>query len=246
MEGTRLNTVPGRARLLLRENLALALSVAATFVVALRLLAAADLNVETALAILQNLGPGNVLLATVLGFLPVLISVGLAACVALMLRPRFEGRRAYAWASAVLAGLSFFVVPWQFLAALATAMSVDGLQSIAAHRWGRRTRRARAAQMFGAALDAVAGLAIVYVFLAIQPWLAPEVVNVGGHDTVAYVLKSDAQGAVLLSEADRHVLYLTHPLRAREVCMRTTGPFDGLPLYKLVFGAHSYPTCPGR
>jgi hypothetical protein len=232
----------------LLDHLGIVLAIGASMLVALRISIIANLNPVTALAILQNLGVANVLVGTLLSVYPLI--VGLAFVVAAIYAIRRKSAVA-GWVAYGLAVLSFFVVPWNMFVPLSILAVFKALRerSRRPRKSGGDALPGRTRQRLHRWGDALAVWFVVtwsvISLFAIQPWLAPEVVETVEGDTyVAYVLRDGSDGAALLRQRARHVIYLEDGLERREICQGLTSGFDERSLYETLVNLERYPKCP--
>ena len=230
---------------MVQAHLSLLLGLTLTALVALRVLAAANFDAVTALAILQNVGVGTVLLTTVIAVIPAVacLAAGITAVGAFLV----PARRSWLSAVAVFAGsIALVSAPLTILGSTGLAV----MTVVARRCWFRG--RSRHGGKFAAKLSAVwdrgttAALMLVppMFFLWLQPWLAPEVIeDAGGTARLAFVL-DDEPRPVLLDFKTRRVTYLDAPLAHRTVRTKRCPLFDGQTLRGWADrGAGRYPLC---
>lgn len=217
----------------LRDHLGLILTFSASLLVAIRLLTIANLNPVTALAILQTVGVGDVLVGTLLSLVsPVIV---LLLILAARLVGDHVGKVRYWMTFVIVVVLGLFLVDEQIFL---TSLVVSVASFVAPWRRQRdRTRpskwRARARRVMIPLRIIVAAIYVgffVASLFAVQPWLATEdvVLSDGTHET-AFVLEASSDGAVLLLQKNRAVVYEPE-LLDRKVCQSSVTIFLNPPI----------------
>ena len=247
------STLGNKLARLVQEHLALAITGAVFVTIGLRVLAASRGNVSTALSLLQNADPVEVVVGMgiqLLPWIPLLVASVLvymrdtsteaidtnrpalgfgyrAGGVALIISSLL-GPFHWIYVVGLVVGALAILTGW----ALSRGSTLFGDRGNRSHHWSR------------SALLALT--AIVYLFLALSPtmWLPRERIMHGdGKGTVGYVLKSDFVATVVLTSRTRDVKHiLTRTLDGREICV-LEDPKRPL-LFRLFGGAQpEYPRC---
>ena len=204
----------------LREHLGLAIAVAGALAVVFRLLAVAEYDTDTALAILQISGTAEIAVGTLMTVLPLVEMLGLAVlAIAILVFDGPRSRLAVLVGAAVVLALAVSFAPYSPL--------LDGFYVVLVPLAlvGRRLIRGTAP---GDADDikrksVIALLACVAVMLAgsvafgPSAWLPAEAVVADGQPYVGYVLTSGSDGASLLLDQSRRVVHVG-PLTRRVLC----------------------------
>ncbi|MFL5894950.1 MAG: hypothetical protein ACJ76Z_07535 [Thermoleophilaceae bacterium] len=222
-----------------------------------------DFDIPTALALYDSAGATEILLGTLLGFLPYLLPIaafaGVWSAVRMTRRSAGWSARAAAWALAAVAGA---LSAWGFALVMGALLAVYGAIVVvlvrAADRrhvrmHGSRSDYRRPRERSAAGPAAVVALASFFVVSLTTPWVPPELVRVKpaagvdfrpadaftrvGSDLqgTAYVM-GDAQGwLTLLSYRNRRVVRIpADALVSRHVCRRSV-PIPRESLVQLLF-----------
>lgn len=243
------------AKTLLREHLTLVLTFVAGAFTAVRVLATANLDPVTALAIIQNVGPGYVLISTFVVVVPLFLAASFAVTID---RLAFGKCRTFIWQTAFwMLGLGcFFLVPWFLL----VGAVFWGLLRFASNRMARKIRlrmpqdedareltlrrMKTTGRWLERVLSALVGSIVALQLLLIQPWIAPEILTIEGREEVGYVLSQEDRMTVLLTFRDRRIEYIPARPKNRRVCAAPLAVLGETTIAALFMGKDKYTPCP--
>lgn len=241
----------GPRRGLLAEHLGLFLTGGAATLAAFRLMAAANLDPVTAMAILQNIGVANAVVGTFVVLLPGLMTIALMGVVSARIGQPANSQVKGLLDTAIimLAATCFFMTPWPYLVGVVGVASGRYLK-IRFRRSGRaavddRSRaRRRASRLLDQLTVGYGIVLLVLIVLGTQPWFAPELIQAGNETTLGYVLRAENDELVVLRQNDRAVLYI-HGRADRSICSSPISPFEGRSFFQVLFPSREpYKPCP--
>jgi hypothetical protein len=211
-----------------KEHLPLLIGLASTLLVALRLLAVAGFDEETAYGILQAAGTASIIVGA---FIPVIGLIAISIGVLLIMRAPTEERRGLFKSTFLVyaAGLALMIgtltAPIGGLILLGSAMLLGtihrGILWVIARRQGKnkRAKEGRAVveqerpgfpSIGGRLIAMYSVLAIAAVVILAPPWMPAERISVKGDDIpiTGFILSKTPTDVVILNGASRQIAYL--------------------------------------
>lgn len=206
----------------IREHVGLLLAALGVVLVACRLLAAAAYESDTALAILQASGTGDVVVGTALTLLPSAMALALAASIAAVVFLDKRAARRMAFAAGAVPAFVLAVTPTE---ADSAPFVVCWLMSLVARSIWEEARIPKERSLLirrrtTVGVGVIAAMTVVGGALDTTMWLPVETVRTGTEVHVGYVLSAGSDKTVVLVDDDRRVLH-AGPATKRVLCRRT-------------------------
>jgi hypothetical protein len=218
---------------------ALALGLASTVLIALRLLSAADFNPATAYGIVQSSGTANVLIGTVISLIPsmaIIMASGLIVYLIFYPHPKLGPAAELAvWASmSILVLIALLTIPLRYIVAIAVwvlfvlILLVFRKQIKTALAQHQNTLLVRnAARGFGF----IIALTLIFGIVLSPPWMpSAYLVFKNGQSVTGYVLSETQTGMAVLQASPRRVLYYQDPRSLQEEYICSNVPTGDYPL----------------
>jgi hypothetical protein len=254
---------------LLRDHLGLLAGAGLAFASATRLASVSRFDIDTAYAVLQSTGTANVLVGTLVGFVPVVAMLAATLCIVLQDRAKVRGDRRQleaSWYLLLLAlAIAVCLVPWAILVGFPVFVALGAASSTlwrrrrprhSQHPLGAQYRRQRAMERTQRLIAVPLTLLAVAVVASPDPWLPRERLQLTDDTTVVgYVLSRDEHVVEVLRDSDRQFIRIEATrVSSRELCRRRdpeTMPerlskrfFESRPPLAVFSDRGSYPECP--
>jgi hypothetical protein len=227
---------------------ALAVGVASTVLVALRLLSVADFNPATAYGIVQSSGTGNVLIGTVISLVPsmaIITASGLVVYLIFYPHPKKLSPAAElaVWTSmSMLVLIALLTIPLRYIIAIGLwALFILFLLifrgkikgALQGHGDGRVVRNA--ARGFGF----ITAVTVIFGIVLSPPWMPSEyLVFKNGPSVTGYVLSETQTGMAVLQASPREVLYYEDPGSLQKEYICSNVPRGDYPLVNYFSNLH--------
>lgn len=232
---------------LVRDHLGLFVTGLAAGATAIRLAAVSAFDRDTTFALLQLMGPGNVLIGTLVSLIPLFFCLAMAVFVVAFTAGQNHKRRSLFLGAAVVSAL---IAGWSAPAALFIVYLVLPLLALwrEARRQARATtpKRPRETDLIPTVMTA---LLVVVTLVGYPPWMPREVIVQGGVTHVGYTLRSDQDSTDLLTLTSRQVVHIQGELDDRHICTSRSAAKEGFVAALTVRSVlprpnPDYPVCP--
>ena len=226
---------------------ALAVGIASTVLVALRLLSVADFNPATAYGIVQSSGTGNVLIGTVISLVPSMAIITVSGLIVYLIfypHPKLSAAAELAvWASmSMLVLIALLTIPLRYIIAIGLwllfilfLLIFRGKIKKALERHEDAPVVRNAARGFGF----IVAVTVIFGIVLSPPWMPSEyLVFKNGRSVTGYVLSETQTGIAVLQASPREVLYYEDPKSLQDEYICSNVPRGDYPLVNYFSNLH--------